>query len=106
MIKSSIHDLGACLIKMRIAKGYNHEEFGALLGVTAQQIQKYESDDYSGTSLRRIQEIVKLLNIETELCFKSKEIKEVVFLIPDEYDLEATRNILRERKMPLKMCIN
>lgn len=103
---SDFFHLSACIIKARLAKGLNHEEFGKLLNVTAQQIQKYESDDYAGTSLRRLQEIVKILDLKSSVNFEIKEIKPVNFLIPDGYDLEEMKHVFSERKMPLKMCVN
>jgi len=103
---SDFFELSSCIIKARIAKGLNHEEFGKLLDVTAQQIQKYESEDYSGTSLRRLQEIVKVLGLKSRVYFELKEIKTVGFLIPDGYNLEGMKDAFSERKMPLKMCVN
>ena len=58
---SSAADLPAALIQARIAQGLSHQELATRLGVTAQQIQKYERDSYRVTSLGRVVEILHAL---------------------------------------------
>ena len=57
-------DLPAALIQARIARGLSHQELASRLGVTAQQIQKYERDSYRVTSLGRVVEILHALGGE------------------------------------------
>lgn len=53
------------LIKARIAKGLTQKEFAILLGLKEQQIQKYESTEYSNASLATIKEIAEALGVKS-----------------------------------------
>lgn len=59
---STLDNIAENLIKTRIAKGLSQKQLGELLGVKAQQIQRYESSQYEGASLKRLQEISHLLH--------------------------------------------
>ena len=61
---SSAAELPAALIQARIARGLSHQELATRLGVTPQQIQKYERDSYRVTSLGRVVEILHALGGE------------------------------------------
>lgn len=51
----------ALLIKHRIKKGLTQMDLAGVLGLFEQQIQRYESTDYAGASLRRIITVVDAL---------------------------------------------
>ncbi len=60
----SLTQLPEALIKARIVRGLTQEQLGEILGLKAQQIQRYESTMYAGASLTKIIAIQKALNIE------------------------------------------
>lgn len=60
---SDLSSLPRILIQARISKGLSQKEFAEKLGVSAQQIQRYESSEYMGASLSRLVEISELLEI-------------------------------------------
>ena len=51
------------LIKARIARGLSHKELATLLGVKAQQVQRWEFEDYENVGFRRLVEIADALEI-------------------------------------------
>jgi HTH-type transcriptional regulator / antitoxin HipB len=68
----SLAQLPEALIKARIVRGLTQEQLGELLGLKAQQIQRYEATFYASASLAKILAVQKALNIEIkeELIFK------------------------------------
>ncbi|MEM5564739.1 helix-turn-helix transcriptional regulator [Psychroserpens sp. AS72] len=105
---TSIGDLSKGIINSRIARGYNHEELGRKLGVSAQQIQKYEAENYLNTSLKKLIEVISILDVdaETEFNLEEKSIHpEVHFLIPDGYNAELIQNKITNRGTTVEICI-
>jgi len=62
---SDLSSLPETLIKARISKGLSQKEFGSLLGMSAQQVQRYEASNYMGASLSRLIEISNVLDVKT-----------------------------------------
>jgi HTH-type transcriptional regulator / antitoxin HipB len=60
----SLTQLPEALIKARIVRGLTQEQLGEIMGLKAQQIQRYEATLYAGASLRKIIAVQKALNIE------------------------------------------
>jgi HTH-type transcriptional regulator/antitoxin HigA len=60
---SSLSDLPTALIEARIAAGLTQKGLANRLGLKQQQIQRWESDRYSGVGLRRIQEVIDALGM-------------------------------------------
>jgi len=60
---SSLDELPAVLIKARIAMGMSQRELAEKMGMKQQQIQRYEAEGYSSTSLNRLTEIAKALDL-------------------------------------------
>lgn len=60
---SSLAELPEMLIRARIAQRLSQKKLADLLGMKEQQIQRYESDEYSGVSLRRLKEIAEALKM-------------------------------------------
>lgn len=60
---SDLSSLPRVLIQSRISKGLSQKELAERLGMTAQQIQRYEATNYMGASLSRLIEISNLLEI-------------------------------------------
>ncbi len=56
-------DLPTALIEARIAAGLTQKELAERLGLKQQQIQRWESDRYSGVGLSRLQEVVDALGM-------------------------------------------
>lgn len=61
---ASIDDLPRMLIEARIVAGMTQAELAQRLGLKEQQVQRYESTDYSTASLSRILEIAQALGIK------------------------------------------
>lgn len=59
----SLTDLPAALIEARIAAGLTQRGLADRLGLKEQQIQRWESDRYSGVGLTRIQEVIDALGM-------------------------------------------
>jgi transcriptional regulator with XRE-family HTH domain len=60
---TSLGDLPLALIEARIAANLSQKELAKRLGVAEQQVQRYESSDYAGASLDRVQEIADALGV-------------------------------------------
>lgn len=54
------------LIRARIAAGWTQKKLAERLGISEQQIQKYESTDYESASFRKIHEIATVLKAASE----------------------------------------
>lgn len=60
----SLGELPKILIRARIARGMSQKKLAELVGLKEQQIQRYEADEYSSASLRRLREIADALNLK------------------------------------------
>lgn len=60
---ASFSELPRALIQARIAAGLSQKELAERLGIKEQQIQQYESTDYAGASMARVQEVINALGI-------------------------------------------
>jgi DNA-binding XRE family transcriptional regulator len=60
---TSVLDLSTVLIQARIAAGWTQKQLAEALGLTEQQIQRYEATRYEGISLKRANDIAKMLNV-------------------------------------------
>lgn len=59
----SISDFPRVLIQARVARGLTQKELADKLGLKEQQIQRYESSDYSSASMARLQEVADALEV-------------------------------------------
>jgi ribosome-binding protein aMBF1 (putative translation factor) len=57
----SLDELSGILIRARIARGLSQRQLADMLGLKEQQIQRYESEEYASTSLRRLVAISRAL---------------------------------------------
>lgn len=62
----SLAELGKSLIEARIGRGMSQRELANLAGLQEQQIQKYEKDQYSSASLRRIAHVGAAIGLRFE----------------------------------------
>ncbi len=60
----NLYSLGDLITKARIAKGLTQAELGELLGMTQQQVQRYERDGWQKISLWRLAEIAGTLGLD------------------------------------------
>jgi len=61
-----VEAIPSSLIRARIAIGWTQKDLAKRLGISEQQIQKYESTDYESASFRKIHEIVTVLKAASE----------------------------------------
>src|SRR5260221_13792949 len=59
----SLKELPTLLVKARIAKGLSQKDLAEKLGLKEQQIQRYEAEQYSSASLRRLIEVSDVLGL-------------------------------------------
>lgn len=91
---TSLEELPTVLIKARIAKGLSQRQLANALGMKEQQIQRYESSDYTSVSLRRLVQVADALGINTS------EVAEVT-ASPDE-EASAGKGKLIGSNFPVK----
>ncbi|WP_426092566.1 helix-turn-helix domain-containing protein [Flavobacterium sp. DSR3-2] len=106
-VSRGFEDLSCGIIESRIAKGYNQKQFAELLKTSEQQVQKYESENYSNISLKRLQEIVVVLDVDVDATFnfhKKRHFKASDFLVPQGINPDLIRNKIRSRGTTVKMC--
>lgn len=60
----SLDALGELIVKARLARGLTQAELGGLLGMTQQQVQRYERDGWQKASLWRLAEAVDALELD------------------------------------------
>ncbi|MEI8390839.1 MAG: helix-turn-helix transcriptional regulator [bacterium] len=60
-------DLLGYLIKIRISKGISQSELARKLGVSKQQISRYEEHEYQGANIARIHKILEVLNVKVSI---------------------------------------
>jgi transcriptional regulator with XRE-family HTH domain len=105
-VSRGFEDLSCGIIESRIARGYNQKQFAELLKTSEQQVQKYESENYSNISLKRLQEIVVVLEVDVDSTFnfnKRKSFKTSDFLIPQGINPDSIRTKIRNRGTTVKM---
>jgi HTH-type transcriptional regulator/antitoxin HigA len=66
----SFIELLRCLPKIRIAKGLSQKDLADLLGMTKQQINRYEEHEYQNISPEKINMILEALNISLDMIEK------------------------------------
>ncbi len=57
-------DLPRMLIKLRIMRGFTQKRLAKKLGISEQQIQRYEKNEYQGVRFRRIVDIANALGVD------------------------------------------
>jgi HTH-type transcriptional regulator / antitoxin HigA len=63
----NLDSLGELLTKARIARGLTQAELGELLGMTQQQVQRYERDGWQKISLWRLAETAEALGLDLSI---------------------------------------
>lgn len=61
---TSLAGLAEALVKARIARGWTQADLAQELGVAEQQVQRDESNRYSGAALSRLCEVAEALNAD------------------------------------------
>lgn len=56
--------------KIRISKGLSQQDLANMLGITKQQLNRYEEHNYQNISIAKINEILEVLNISVSLFQK------------------------------------
>ena len=55
------------LAKVRISKGLSQQDLAKLIGVTKQQINRYEEHDYQNVGVDKVNQILEALNIHLDM---------------------------------------
>jgi transcriptional regulator with XRE-family HTH domain len=92
----SLLDIHKILIQVRIAKKWTQEKLAKKLGLTQQQIQRYEAQDYGTASLNKIKEIVEALEIP--LIFEP-----VIIIMADKFGILDPEEIAEAQKAEKKL---
>lgn len=103
---ANFQNIGEILIRGRLARGLNHKGMGKLLGVSQQQIQKYESENYGKASIEKVQKICEILdvNVSTVASLKGNDpYGKQKFYLPTGIDTELAEQKLRSRNAALNM---
>jgi HTH-type transcriptional regulator / antitoxin HigA len=67
--EAETRELGFVPILARIRRRLSQRQLAEMLGLKEQQIQRYESDRYAGISLKRFEQILRLLGVELNARF-------------------------------------
>lgn len=70
----TIDNIPRTIIRARISLGLTQKDLGELIGVKEQQIQRWEANDYSTTSISRIKEVINVLNLKIPREFNFNKI--------------------------------
>ena len=68
----SFSNLLGHLTKIRISKGISQAELARMIGVSRQQISRYELQDYQGASLERVNQILNVLRLK--ICISLQDV--------------------------------
>lgn len=63
---TSLDELPIALIRARIASGLTQKDLAERLGLSEQQIQRYESTEYASASMSRVLEVARTLGIQID----------------------------------------
>ncbi|MEW6569310.1 MAG: helix-turn-helix transcriptional regulator [Chloroflexota bacterium] len=64
VVLASLEDLPEVMVRMRIIRGLSQEQLAAKLGITAQQVQKWEAGAYRRATYSRILQVAKALEFD------------------------------------------
>lgn len=96
---SDLSSLPKVLIQARIAKGLSQKDLAEKLGMTMQQIQRYEASNYMGASLSRLIEISNILDVSVkEVWGGGTESGDSIFVWESD-------NLIDWKKFPIKEMI-
>lgn len=62
-----LDQIAPLITRVRIAKGFSQTELARRLGVSKQVISRYEENDYQTVALGRLQEILDVLGVKTQI---------------------------------------
>lgn len=89
-------ELGFLPILGRIAKGLSQRQLAELLGLKEQQIQRYESEKYSGISLARYEKVLDTLGIQLSPAWRQVLPTEIQRKDLESIFLDTPSEIIRE----------
>lgn len=99
--------IGIRIHKLRIAKGISQQQLGEKIGVTFQQVAKYENA-INRVSGGRLMLVAKALNVNINYFFNEKNTEEDLELIPsaDRICIAASRNFMKIKNQECKDALN
>lgn len=72
VIVNGLHDLPKALIQLRILRGLTQKALAEKLGVKAQQVQRWEHEDYENISFSRLEEIAEVLGLARAISVSAR----------------------------------
>ncbi|MDH5548197.1 MAG: XRE family transcriptional regulator [Gammaproteobacteria bacterium] len=95
---SDLSNLPRVLIQARIGKGLSQKELADKLGMTAQQIQRYEASEYMGASLARLIEVSHILEVKLNEAWEGSKFtsEDTVFVWQDADAIDWTKFPIKE----------
>jgi len=75
-VNLNIDDIGEIIIKVRIAKKITEKELAALVGLTEEQVRKYENKDYQNASFDTVIAVADALGIKLQHCIVISDIND------------------------------
>lgn len=97
----SAKEIGSKIKKMRQEAGLSQERLAEIIGVTFQQVQKYESG-HTGLSLMKLQQIAEALRRQVADFFEEEPDRGVSLTAQEDELLRAFRRL---RSQELKRCV-
>lgn len=97
----SMEQLPQAMVKARIVAGLSQKDLADLLGLKEQQIQRYESTDYSGASLNRMLEVTQALGVRVRhdmFLPSAEDARPTLFRRLEEIGLD--RSFVKNRLVP------
>jgi transcriptional regulator with XRE-family HTH domain len=106
-LKSIDKHIGGKIQFLRLAKGFSREQLGNQIGVTHQQLQKYEKG-INRISIGRMLLIAKALGKELPYFYEDLEI-EAKQVVPTQHQrmcIEVSRNFMKIQNMEHQNAVN
>lgn len=100
-------DLPSALIKARLSLGLTQKDLGQRLGLSEQQVQRYEATDYEAASLRRIREVIYALGLQIskDLAIPESE-KGLISIVKKIEHAGIDREFVRGKLLPSGLVVN
>jgi transcriptional regulator with XRE-family HTH domain len=100
-LSGTLRELGPLLVAARTVRGWTQAELGTRLGLSRQQIHRYEASQYEGAALRTILAVAQAIGITTEISMDLVKLPDMppnmraAFRLPNSTETMTARAIQR-----------